>query len=150
MSKVREDAWTEKEDQLVVETVIQHIANGLTQLQAFQELEDKLGRTSNAIGYRFNAFLRQQNREIVQRAKEIRRQRRKSDAIIEVKRDKPLKKQEEVAPAKKIVRENLISKPASSNIYEPIAEILNKYGHLEKENELLRAENARLKAELNR
>ena len=56
--KVRQDAWTEEDDLLLAETVLRHVREGSTQLNAFEEVGDKLNRTSAACGFRWNAVVR--------------------------------------------------------------------------------------------
>jgi len=41
MAAVRQDAWTNEEDSLLAETVLRHIREGSTQLQAFAEVGKK-------------------------------------------------------------------------------------------------------------
>ncbi|SEM69468.1 hypothetical protein [Lihuaxuella thermophila] len=53
--------WTEQEDRLLREKVLESISNGGTQLEAFEEVGRKLGRTSGACGFRWNAVLRRQD-----------------------------------------------------------------------------------------
>lgn len=56
--KTRQDAWTEENDLLLAETVLRHVREGSTQLNAFEEVGDKLNRTSAACGFRWNAVVR--------------------------------------------------------------------------------------------
>ena len=49
--KVRQDAWTDEDDLLLAETVLRHVREGSTQLNAFEEVGDKLNRTSAACGF---------------------------------------------------------------------------------------------------
>ena len=44
--KVRQDAWTDEDDLLLAETVLRHVREGSTQLNAFEEVGDQLNRTS--------------------------------------------------------------------------------------------------------
>ena len=44
--KVRQDAWTDEDDLLLAETVLRHVREGSTQLNAFEEVGDRLNRTS--------------------------------------------------------------------------------------------------------
>ncbi|MBA4492813.1 hypothetical protein ACFO25_09015 [Paenactinomyces guangxiensis] len=53
--------WTEQEDQLLRESVLQSISNGGTQLEAFEKVGRKLERTPGACGFRWNAVLRRQD-----------------------------------------------------------------------------------------
>ena len=47
--KVRQDAWTDEDDLLLAETVLRHVREGSTQLNAFEEVGDQLNRTSAAL-----------------------------------------------------------------------------------------------------
>ncbi|KAB2333151.1 RsfA family transcriptional regulator [Cytobacillus depressus] len=73
--KVRQDAWTEENDLLLAETVLRHVREGSTQLNAFEEVGDKLDRTSAACGFRWNAVVRHQYEKALQLAKKQRKQR---------------------------------------------------------------------------
>lgn len=53
--------WSSEEDQLLRERVLDCITNGGTQLQAFEEVGKKVGRTPGACGFRWNAVLRQKD-----------------------------------------------------------------------------------------
>ncbi|MGA9174128.1 MAG: hypothetical protein WBZ33_09170 [Thermoactinomyces sp.] len=53
--------WTAEEDQLLKECVLNSIINGGTQVEAFEEVGKKLGRTPGACGFRWNAVLRQKD-----------------------------------------------------------------------------------------
>lgn len=57
MTKQRQDAWSEENDLLLAETVLRHVREGSTQLNAFEEVGDKLNRTSAACGFRWNAVV---------------------------------------------------------------------------------------------
>ncbi|MDC3412820.1 RsfA family transcriptional regulator [Aquibacillus sp. 3ASR75-11] len=74
MNHTRQDAWTEDEDILLAETVLRHIREGKTQLEAFKEVAKKLSRTSAACGFRWNATIRKQYQKAVQLAKQERKQ----------------------------------------------------------------------------
>lgn len=73
MNDTRQDAWTEEEDKLLADTVLQCIQEGRTQLEAFKEVAAKLSRTSAACGFRWNAKIRKQCQTQVQAAKEKRK-----------------------------------------------------------------------------
>ncbi|GEN86601.1 MULTISPECIES: Myb-like DNA-binding domain-containing protein [Oceanobacillus] len=73
MNDTRQDAWTEEEDRLLADTVLQCIQEGRTQLEAFKEVAEKLSRTAAACGFRWNAKIRKQCQEQVQAAKEKRK-----------------------------------------------------------------------------
>jgi prespore-specific regulator len=73
--KLRQDAWSEENDLLLAETVLRHVREGSTQLNAFEEVGDKLNRTSAACGFRWNAVVRHQYEKALQLAKKQRKQR---------------------------------------------------------------------------
>lgn len=75
--KVRQDAWTEEDDLLLAETVLRHVREGSTQLNAFEEVGDKLNRTSAACGFRWNAVVRHNYDKALQLAKKQRKQRQR-------------------------------------------------------------------------
>lgn len=73
--KVRQDAWSEENDLLLAETVLRHVREGSTQLNAFEEVGDLLNRTSAACGFRWNAVVRTQYEKALSLAKKQRKQR---------------------------------------------------------------------------
>jgi prespore-specific regulator len=75
--KSRQDAWTEEDDLLLAETVLRHVREGSTQLNAFEEVGDKLNRTSAACGFRWNAVVRHQYEKALGLAKKQRKQRQR-------------------------------------------------------------------------
>jgi len=75
--KLRQDAWSEEDDLLLAETVLRHVREGSTQLNAFEEVGDKLNRTSAACGFRWNAVVRHQYEKALQLAKKQRKQRQR-------------------------------------------------------------------------
>lgn len=75
MTKQRQDAWSEENDLLLAETVLRHVREGSTQLNAFEEVGDRLNRTSAACGFRWNAVVRHQYEKALSLAKKQRKQR---------------------------------------------------------------------------
>src|SRR5699024_2068245 len=53
----RKKNWSDKEDQLLADKVIQYTKIGKTQLEAFKDVSKELNRTPSACGYRWNAKL---------------------------------------------------------------------------------------------
>lgn len=80
MAKVRQDAWSHEDDLLLAETVLRHIREGSTQLNAFEEVGDKLNRTSAACGFRWNAEVRQRYDQAVAIAKRQRKEKKRQFA----------------------------------------------------------------------
>lgn len=73
MNSTRQDSWTKEEDVLLAETVLHYIREGKTQLEAFKKVGAKLGRTSAACGFRWNATIRKRYRRAIDQAKEERK-----------------------------------------------------------------------------
>jgi prespore-specific regulator len=69
MNKVRQDAWSHEDDLLLAETVLRHIREGGTKLNAFEEVGDRLDRTGAACGFRWNAIVRKKYEQAVSIAK---------------------------------------------------------------------------------
>jgi prespore-specific regulator len=86
--KVRQDAWSEENDLLLAETVLRHVREGSTQLNAFEEVGDVLNRTASACGFRWNAVVREQYEKALALAKKQRKQLLRS-----IGQGKPAKKQ---------------------------------------------------------
>ncbi|WP_066176020.1 RsfA family transcriptional regulator [Bacillus marinisedimentorum] len=77
--KVRQDAWSEEDDLLLAETVLRHIREGSTQLNAFDEVGDKLNRTSAACGFRWNAVVRNKYEQAISLAKKQRKEKKRAE-----------------------------------------------------------------------
>ncbi|TMW73959.1 RsfA family transcriptional regulator [Alteribacter natronophilus] len=80
MMKVRQDAWSQEDDLLLAETVLRHIREGSTQLNAFDEVGDALNRTSAACGFRWNAVVRNKYDDAIKLAKKHRKERKRRQA----------------------------------------------------------------------
>lgn len=76
----RQDAWTADDDLLLAEVTLRHIREGSTQLKAFEEAAQRLGRTPAACGFRWNNTVRKQYEEAIRMAKAQRQQLKKSRA----------------------------------------------------------------------
>ncbi|BCJ86998.1 RsfA family transcriptional regulator [Effusibacillus dendaii] len=66
----RSDAWTSDDDQKLADIVLRHIREGSTQLNAFVEAANLLGRTPAACGYRWNGVVRRNFGEEIKLAKQ--------------------------------------------------------------------------------
>ncbi|MBP2077480.1 RsfA family transcriptional regulator [Oceanobacillus polygoni] len=78
MVKVRQDAWSHEDDLLLAETVLRHIREGSTQLNAFDEVGDHLNRTSAACGFRWNAEVRSKYESAIDLAKRQRKEKKRA------------------------------------------------------------------------
>jgi prespore-specific regulator len=75
MVKIRQDAWLDENDELLAETVLRHVREGSTQLNAFEEAGDALNRTAAACGFRWNAVVRREYEKDLKEAKKDRKQK---------------------------------------------------------------------------
>ncbi|WP_018132659.1 RsfA family transcriptional regulator [Effusibacillus pohliae] len=66
----RSDAWTPEDDNKLAEIVLRHIREGSTQLNAFVEAANLLGRTPAACGYRWNGVVRRNYSDEIKQAKQ--------------------------------------------------------------------------------
>jgi prespore-specific regulator len=71
----RSDAWTVDDDQKLAEIVLRHIREGSTQLNAFVESANLLGRTPAACGYRWNGVVRKHYEDHIKEAKLAKKER---------------------------------------------------------------------------
>ncbi|OHX45890.1 RsfA family transcriptional regulator [Cytobacillus oceanisediminis] len=119
--KIRQDAWTDENDLLLAETVLRHVREGSTQLNAFEEVGDKLNRTSAACGFRWNAVVRHQYEKALQLAKKQRKQRQRMLGKDQGGKKKllyspPVPTMQEVESAP--IKTNAILPPSPADFYE--------------------------------
>ncbi|MFJ7977799.1 RsfA family transcriptional regulator [Peribacillus sp. JNUCC 23] len=170
--KVRQDAWTEEDDLLLAETVLRHVREGSTQLNAFEEVGDKLNRTSAACGFRWNAVVRHTYDKALQLAKKQRKQRNRmlgkeqggkkrllytppaptADAIgLSAKPVKTIAPEISVELSEELaapMQTREIAKSSSSLTLDMVISFLQSMDDSTLHAELLRAENERLKLEM--
>lgn len=82
MSRV--DNWTGREDKLLIDTVLDFVRNGKTQLKAFEEVGDKIDRSPEACGFRWNKFIRREFEGQLAEAKKEWRKKKKGSSGKEV------------------------------------------------------------------
>jgi prespore-specific regulator len=75
MTAVRQDAWSPDDDLILAEVTLRHIRDGSTQLAAFEEVGERIGRTSAACGFRWNSCVRKRYEEAIQMSKQQRQKR---------------------------------------------------------------------------
>jgi prespore-specific regulator len=152
--KVRQDAWTEEDDLLLAETVLRHVREGSTQLNAFEEVGDKLNRTSAACGFRWNAVVRHNYEKALQLAKKQRKQRQRA-----LGKHQPVKKQllytpptpslDEIEPLllQKDVETSTAKEADRSFTLDHVISFLQSFKHTNTHLDALQKENERLKKE---
>ncbi|GAX90045.1 RsfA family transcriptional regulator [Effusibacillus lacus] len=87
MKAMRQDAWTEEDDKVLADIILRHIQEGSTQLAAFGECAERLGRTAAACGYRWNACVRKSYQSGIELARSKRKElknnkKKRFDAIL--------------------------------------------------------------------
>lgn len=75
MTAVRQDAWSPDDDLILAEVTLRHIREGSTQLSAFEEVGQRIARTSAACGFRWNSCVRKRYDEAISLAKQQRQKR---------------------------------------------------------------------------
>jgi prespore-specific regulator len=75
MTAVRQDAWSPEDDLILAEVTLRHIREGSTQLSAFEEVGERIGRTAAACGFRWNSTVRKKYDAAIQIAKAQRQKR---------------------------------------------------------------------------
>jgi len=75
MATIRQDAWTADDDLILAEVTLRHIREGGTQLRAFEEVGERIGRTAAACGFRWNSFVRKKYEAAIAIAKAQRQKR---------------------------------------------------------------------------
>lgn len=80
----RQDAWTEDDDLVLAEVTLRHIREGGTQLAAFEEVGQRLGRTAAACGFRWNSCVRKRYDAAIAIAKNQRQQLKKMGRLSSV------------------------------------------------------------------
>ncbi|WP_017185319.1 RsfA family transcriptional regulator [Alkalibacillus haloalkaliphilus] len=171
MVKVRQDAWSHEDDLLLAETVLRHIREGSTQLNAFEEVGDQLNRTAAACGFRWNAEVRKNYEKAVDLAKRQRKQRKKAQQqgkpqprrTVQPEVNLPMTAEEtampvEEAPLPVQTNEVSTSAPSIDSIIQQLnqlktsdqlnEQINSELEALKHENETVRNENEQLKAKV--
>ncbi|MFP3725862.1 hypothetical protein U8V72_11730 [Priestia filamentosa] len=81
---LRKDLWKPEEDKVLGDKVIEVVSNGGTQLKAFQQVADIVGRTASAVGFRWNAEVRKQYMKELSEAKRSGRKSKPKTHIEEI------------------------------------------------------------------
>jgi prespore-specific regulator len=112
VSKIRQDAWSEEDDLLLAETVLRHVREGSTQLHAFEEVGDKLERTSAAVGFRWNAIVRKKYEQALKIAKKQRKELQRALA-------RSQQQQQQAKPEAKPIQSNNTPQMHDDETYHP-------------------------------
>lgn len=64
------DIWSHDEDLILAEAVLRYIREGISVIDAFDEVGKKLNRSAATCGYRWNSVVRHSYRNAIQLARE--------------------------------------------------------------------------------
>ncbi|WP_026674388.1 RsfA family transcriptional regulator [Alkalihalobacterium bogoriense] len=153
MSTVRQDAWSSDEDLILAEVVLRHIREGSTQLAAFEEVGQRLSRTSAACGFRWNSAIRKKYDAAIALAKKQRKkakpqkeenQQQEVSFAVEVAEELHVEEQKENQEENEVIEKE--SEIAMT--MENVIKFLQQYTKGEKEQQALVRENEELKEEI--
>ncbi|WP_121614138.1 RsfA family transcriptional regulator [Mesobacillus foraminis] len=156
--KDRKDTWTQEEDELLAATVLRHIKENSTQLEAFKEVGKQLERTAGACGFRWNSYLRKQYSTEIQQAKQKRREEKRKET--KNKSRSPNKQGKETLQDnhQKVERSQVASERQNNNQEQPIENITqfikdlyekeSRYAEINENLSLYKSLNSELKAKI--
>lgn len=116
MNVTRQDAWSKEEDIILAETVLRHIREGKTQLEAFKEVAKDLSRTSAACGFRWNASVRKQYQDAINHAKEKRKYAGQQNALKILQKNKEMTDDDPIETAISLLKQMQMTD--SDNLYD--------------------------------
>jgi prespore-specific regulator len=148
LSAVRQDAWNHDDDLVLAEVVLRHIREGGTQLAAFEEVAERLSRTSAACGFRWNSLVRKNYQSAIELAKKQRKQLKKQLGQNTEQEDRP---KEAPSPTGEAEQAKEAPSPQTNMLsLEEVINFLKQFRSDSKYQENLLSENERLSAEIER
>jgi prespore-specific regulator len=153
MTAVRQDAWSPDDDLILAEVTLRHIREGGTQLKAFEEVGERIGRTAAACGFRWNSCVRKRYEEAIRLAKAERHKRNKKGSgqdtggENEGTRSAAAGREGELS-IDRIIRFLRQWKTEQSNLQRQIKQLEKELKEKQEELEALRSENESLKAQV--
>ncbi|WP_088104990.1 RsfA family transcriptional regulator [Halalkalibacter urbisdiaboli] len=159
MSSIRQDAWSTDEDLILAEVVLRHIREGGTQLAAFEEVGERLSRTSAACGFRWNSTIRKKYESAIALARKQRSKNKKTNGAADESFEEEVSSEltPRTEPAKpSIAMTDKKEDDASSLTMEKVLDFLSEYHRnredksLSEELERVRLENQTLRERLNK
>jgi len=144
---IRQDGWTEEDDQLLAEITLRHIREGSTQTRAFEEAGERLNRTAGACAFRWATVVKHQYQAAVEvakrQAREVKKKRLQKRQINTDQISIILEGDTEV-DLDAVIRTIKVFKQKERSYRS----LVREYNRLEEENRLLRRENEKLKLEI--
>ncbi len=119
VTTIRQDAWSTDEDLILAEVVLRHIREGSTQLSAFEEVGERLSRTSAACGFRWNSAIRKKYQSAVALAKKQRSKGKKApDLNVSSWREESSEELSEVVAPVSVIKERQLDPQQIEEIEE--------------------------------
>ena len=151
MPSTRQDAWTEDDDLLLAEVTLRHIREGSTQLAAFEEVAEKLGRTPAACGFRWNSCVRKNYDAAIQIAKSQRQglNKRRRNKQVSVSQSELERQSDPVSSLATVIRFLRQHKQEYAETSKRVRQLEKQLSEREAELEQLRTEHEELKRKVN-
>lgn len=151
MPSTRQDAWTEDDDLLLAEVTLRHIREGSTQLAAFEEVAEKLGRTPAACGFRWNSCVRKNYDAAIQIAKSQRQglNKRRRKKQVSVSQSELERQSDPVSSLATVIRFLRQHKQEYAETSKRVRQLEKQLSEREAELEQLRTEHEELKRKVN-
>lgn len=151
MPSTRQDAWTEDDDLLLAEVTLRHIREGSTQLAAFEEVAEKLGRTPAACGFRWNSCVRKNYDAAIQIAKSQRQglNKRRRKKQVSVSQSELERQSDPVSSLATVIRFLRQHKQEYAETSKRVRQLEKQLSEREAELEQLRTEHNELKRKVN-
>lgn len=151
MPSTRQDAWTEDDDLLLAEVTLRHIREGSTQLAAFEEVAEKLGRTPAACGFRWNSCVRKNYDAAIQIAKSQRQglNKRRRKKQVSVSQSELERQSDPVSSLATVIRFLRQHKQEYAETSKRVRQLEKQLSEREAELEQLRTEHDELKRKVN-
>jgi len=153
MTAVRQDAWSPDDDLILAEVTLRHIREGGTQLKAFEEVGERIGRTPAACGFRWNSCVRKRYEEAIRLAKAERQKRSRKAAGREAGRGgEPAKKASSARDTDlsidRVIRFLRQWKNEQADIKRQLKQLEKELKARQEELDALRSENESLKSQI--
>ncbi|OIK06466.1 RsfA family transcriptional regulator [Bacillus sp. MUM 13] len=141
MSIARQDGWTQDEDIILADVVLEHIGKGSTQLRAFEEVGIQMSRTAAACGFRWNSYVRKQYKTDIEQAKKKRKDS-KGQISEEERKDIAYMGEKEAASGTIGAENNYLE--TTKEVVRNLSKLSEEYKLYIEEKKLIQAENDKL------
>lgn len=142
----RVDSWGDQDDQMLARIVLKHIREGSTKKKAFEEAGNELERTVHACAFRWNNVLKERYESAVHLSKKAREAIMKQRGRIKViEKNIPVSSVSVETPHQAAPIEKETTSPS---LLDQLSAFLQEHEEIKKQIDVLKQENAALKAQL--